>query len=424
MIAGLQRFFDEIRRAGVRVSPAECVEAVRAVEQVGLEDRERFRQALRATLVKRAMQRKSFDEVFDRFFVGPARGRGRKRGQPGAGAADGARTSTRSVGVGPPRATLATTPTSPPERPSREGAKRKSTEHVESERLERNLREVREGRRQRWGRLRHVSVSRIESDARPELDHRVKPALSDLRRPASAEQERELARAVRRLVERIRLRTGRRMRRTRTGRPFLRRVFRDSLRSGGVPFRLPHRRPRLRTPRVVLLVDVSWSTARAAGLFLEMAGEFLRLGRQTRVILFVDRPVDATEKIALWLGRGRDRSFRELLGSIEGLSLEAPSDYGRVFHSLLVSPRRPRGRRTVFLVLGDGRTNLFDPLDWALEEIAEGCGASLWLVPEPFASWGRGDSALPLYLPRVDAVVEAGDLNGLASGVAALIRRL
>jgi uncharacterized protein with von Willebrand factor type A (vWA) domain len=437
VIAGLQRFFDEIRRAGVRVSPAECVEAVRAVEQVGFEDRERFRQALRATLVKRAMQRKSFDEVFDRFFVGPARAGDRKRGRPGAGAADGARTKTRSVGVGPPQAAPSTTPTSPPDRPSRESAKGKSTELVErrrpegrraehdaSERLERRLREVREGRRQRWGRLRHVSVSRIESEARPELDQRVKPVLSDLRRPAGAEQEREIARAVRRLVERIRLRTGRRMRRTRTGRPYLRRVFRDSLRSGGVPFRLPHRKPRLRTPRVVLLVDVSWSTARAAGLFLEMAGEFLRLGRQTRVILFVDRPVDATEKIALWLERGRDRSFRELLGSIEGLSLEAPSDYGRVFHSLLVSPRRPRGRRTVLLVLGDGRTNLFDPLDWALEEIAGGCGASLWLVPEPFVSWGRGDSALPLYLPRVEAVVEAGDLNGLARGVAALVRRL
>jgi hypothetical protein len=437
VIAGLQRFFDEIRRAGVRASPAECVEAVRAVDQVGLEDRERFRQALRATLVKRAMQRKSFDEVFDRFFVGPSRGGGRKRGQSGAGTADGARTRTRSVGVGPPRATLATTPTSPPDRPSREGAKGRSTEqverrrpggrraeHDESERLERNLREVREGRRQRWGRLRHVSVSRIESDAGPELEHRARPALVDLRRPASAEQERELARAVRRLVERIRLRTGRRMRRTRTGRPFLRRVFRDSLRSGGVPFRLPHRRPRLRTPRVVLLVDVSWSTARAAGLFLEMAGEFLRLGRQTRVILFVDRPVDATEKIALWLEQGRERSFGELLGSIEGLTLEAPSDYGRVFHSLLVSPRRPRGRRTVFLVLGDGRTNFFEPLDWALDEIAGGCGTSLWLVPEPFASWGRGDSALPLYLSRVDSVVEAGDLNGLSRGVAALIRRL
>jgi uncharacterized protein with von Willebrand factor type A (vWA) domain len=75
-------------------------------------------------------------------------------------------------------------------------------------------------------------------------------------------------------------------------------------------------------------------------------------------------------------------------------------------------------------VLGDGRTNFFEPLDWALDEIAGGCGTSLWLVPEPFASWGRGDSALPLYLSRVDSVVEAGDLNGLSRGVAALIRRL
>jgi hypothetical protein len=240
----------------------------------------------------------------------------------------------------------------------------------------------------------------------------------------SEEQQLAMAREVRRLVERIRLRTGRRLRVTPSGRPYMRRVFRDSQRTGGVPFRLPRRRPRHRTPRVVLLIDVSWSTAPAARLFLEMAGEFLRLGRQSRVLFFVDRAVDVTEPLARWLEQRKPGSFEALLRSIQGLNLDAPSDYGRVFHALCVSPSRPRGRRTVLVVLGDGRTNVFDPLEWALEEFVDGCGAALWLVPEPVAAWATGDSALPRYLPRVDTVVEVGDLRGLALGVTELLRRL
>jgi uncharacterized protein with von Willebrand factor type A (vWA) domain len=103
---------------------------------------------------------------------------------------------------------------------------------------------------------------------------------------------------------------------------------------------------------------------------------------------------------------------------------DARSDYGRTFHRLLASARRPRGRRTVLLILGDGRTNYFDAQAWALAELADGCGATLWLVPEPIESWGTGDSALVSYLPSMDAVVEADDLNGLARGVASLVRRL
>jgi uncharacterized protein with von Willebrand factor type A (vWA) domain len=290
--------------------------------------------------------------------------------------------------------------------------------------MRRELRALREGRRERWGRLREVRAKNAKPGSSLEIGRETLPELPRLRRKLDPEDDRALAREVRRVVERIRLRTGRRLRATRAGQPYMRRVFRDSQRTGGVPFRLPRRRVRHRTPRVVLLIDVSWSTAPAARLFLEMAGEFLRLGRQTRVLFFVDRAVDVTEPLSRWLAR-RDRGpFEDLLRTIADLNLDAPSDYGRVFHALRVSASRPRGRRTVLVVLGDGRTNVFDPLDWALDEIVDGCGAALWLVPEPIARWGTGDSALPRYLPHVDTVVEVGDLRGLSRGVTELLRRL
>ena len=79
MIHGLQRFFAALAEAGIRTSPAERIDAVRALDAVGVEDATRFRQALQATLVKRDGQRAAFDEIFGRFFAGPGRASGRRR---------------------------------------------------------------------------------------------------------------------------------------------------------------------------------------------------------------------------------------------------------------------------------------------------------------------------------------------------------
>ena len=126
-------------------------------------------------------------------------------------------------------------------------------------------------------------------------------------------------------------------------------------------------------------------------------------------------------------GAGIERSgvtFADLLEGIRDLNLSAPSDYGRAFHSLLTSRHRPRGRDTVLVILGDGRTNRFEPLPWALRELAAGCRGSIWLVSEPASRWGTADSALAAFLPEVDLAVEAKDLDGIARGVAALVRKL
>lgn len=415
MIAGLQRFVGELRHAGIAVSPAEWIEALRAAELVGVEGRDRFRAALRATLVKRASQRRAFDDAFARFFAAPA-GAGRDE-RVGARARRGARPgpSAQAEGTrGKPRPT-------PEERepePARAGPTTTS--------LAEAVRALRTGASGRHGRLRRVLVTRPEDRREPPERREVaRQAFREItRRRGPDDTDLALARAVRREVERLRLGTARRVRRAPRGRPDLRRMFRESLRTGGVPFSLPARRRRQDTPRVVLLIDVSWSTARAAGLFLALGGEFLRFGRQTRALLFVDRPVDATEAVARWLAARARVPFAALLSKLPQLNLAAPSDYGSVFHRLLGSTARPRGRRTVLVVLGDGRTNRFDPLAWAFAELAEGCGAVVWLVPEAVELWGAGDSALERYLPHVDTAVEARDLRGLARGVGELVRRI
>jgi uncharacterized protein with von Willebrand factor type A (vWA) domain len=419
MIAALARFVDALRAEGHPVSPPEVIDASRALDLVGLERRSEVRSALRATLAKDRRAAAAFDRLFDRFFAAPRReGRGEGAGRP--------------LGAGERRRPSETERHGPARKPEDRRSRRKDAAREDARNEERRAGAPREGR------LRRARL-------RPETGRAPVPRHRDLARRMTTDEERALAREVPRLVREIALRRSRRLERARSGRPWIRRMMRESLGSGGVPFVLPHRRPRRKTARVILLVDVSFSVARAAGLFLLMAAEFLELGRGCRVVAFVDKPVDATSAIARWArgrmpapapartrrgprpGEGiarRGIAFTDVLDRLADLNLDAPSDYGRVFHALYASRLRPRGRDAVLVVLGDGRTNRFDPLPWALSEIARGCRAALWLVSEPASRWGTADSALPAYLPEVDVVAEAHDLEGLAAGLSELLRRL
>lgn len=251
------------------------------------------------------------------------------------------------------------------------------------------------------------------------------PRRLDLRGFLSTEEEALMARQIPPIVQEIRLRRGRRFRKGPRGRLWAKRMIRESLAHGGVPFTLPMKERRPRRPRVVLLVDVSHSVARAAGYFLLICrGLTERLGR-TETYFFVDRVVEATGFVRAWRGRPEPAaSFKELLKSIPDLNAGAPSDYGRVFFQALPLLSRSSGRDTLLVVLGDARSNYRDPLVWAFEDLAARCRRVIWMNPEAHRLWSTADSVIERYLPACDVVCEARDLEGLARGVREILRSL
>ncbi|MBI1894576.1 MAG: hypothetical protein HYS14_10725 [Candidatus Rokubacteria bacterium] len=62
-------FIGDLRRAEVRVSPMEAIDALQAAAEVGVEDRETFKWALAAALVKEARDLPTFDRLFDLYFL-------------------------------------------------------------------------------------------------------------------------------------------------------------------------------------------------------------------------------------------------------------------------------------------------------------------------------------------------------------------
>src|SRR5262245_9787874 len=71
MKENLHRFFRAARGAGVRVSPAESIDAMRAVAKVGLSDRGVLRDAFLLTLAKSEEEKKALGDCFDLFFAHP-----------------------------------------------------------------------------------------------------------------------------------------------------------------------------------------------------------------------------------------------------------------------------------------------------------------------------------------------------------------
>src|SRR5436309_5132464 len=62
-------FLGDLRRAEIRISPSEALDALAATAEVGLEDRETFKTALASTLVKEARDRDTFDRIFNLYFL-------------------------------------------------------------------------------------------------------------------------------------------------------------------------------------------------------------------------------------------------------------------------------------------------------------------------------------------------------------------
>jgi uncharacterized protein with von Willebrand factor type A (vWA) domain len=460
MEAKILEFAGVLRDNGLSVSPAETLDAFATSCAVGLSDRTAFKAALRATMVKRAVDIPTFDSLFDLYF---------------SGLGEAIKQSTQSTarqleldpaefqafleelqalleGMEQPLSALAQALLSADngrleqllraagqqsglseiQRPFQQGqhgyaagaALGLGALEAEIEAIQQHLNQLglseevleRAGRflAQRLDDLRNL-ISRMVG---LELEQRDLSARESGRMQALAEKSfyyltedeiRRMNEAVTKLAQRLKNAISVKRRRQKRGRFDVKATLRKNLQYGGVPFRLRFDDRRREKPRVVILCDVSDSVRNVSRFMLQFVYSLQELYSKVRSFIFVSELGEVTQLFEdNPIHEGLDLALR---GNV--INVYAHSDFGRAFRTFHREYLSALNRRTTVIILGDARNNYNVPHEWVVRDIQRKAKQVIWLNPENKMTWGFGDSEMDRYAPHCTMVEECRNLNQL-----------
>ena len=466
MLDVLQGFVHELRLAGLPVSMTENLDAMRAVEYVPLQDRDAFKTALSATLVKHHGHHKVFDTVFEVYFSIFSPGvDGGEAGELGADAQadfDQLRAEMDAGGAmgqlsneelarmlldammrmdmeqlrALAGAAVARFAGMEPGRPvggayylyrtlrqlDAEGLVSKMMEQAQQDQqIGEGAFDERLAREEYEGRLK-VLKEMIEAEIRRRLvaDRGVEAMARTLRKPlpedvdfmhASREEMQQLQKAIYPLTRALAARIAQRRRHRHRGTLDFRRTVRQSLSYGGVPAEPRFKRPRPSKPEIMVVADISGSVASFARFTLQFVYAMQSEFSKVRSWVFIDgvdevtRFFDESDELATAINRVNTEA--------DVVWVDGHSDYGHAFEVWHERHIREVTRKSSIILLGDARNNYHASQAWTLAEMRKRARRLFWLDPEPRGYWDTGDSIISEYAPYCDGVYEVRNLRQL-----------
>ncbi|MBT9372367.1 VWA domain-containing protein [Rhizobium sp. CSW-27] len=367
-----------LRRAGLKTSPQATLDAVAAVEAVGIGAREEFHAALAAVFVKRREDMAVFDEAFRLFW--------RKRDLV-----------EKMIQMMSPRVA-----------DSREREKPKPAAARVSDSLVGN----------------HQRTPKREAPPQVETDARFTASGSEVLRQTdfaqmTAAELSEARRAISRLVLPLdEVATRRYQPSTRPVRIDPRATLRQAMRSGGALMLPKFRSVSRREPPLVVLADISGSMSQYSRIFLHFAHALMERRRRTHVFLFGTRLSNVTRALRQ---RDPDAALDACTASVRDWSGgtrigETLKEFNRLWG------RRVLGGGAVVLLITDGlERDGVDLLETEIDRLHRSCRRLIWLNPllrfDGFAARARGVRAM---LPHVDEFRPVHNLHSLEALAAAL----
>jgi uncharacterized protein with von Willebrand factor type A (vWA) domain len=195
----------------------------------------------------------------------------------------------------------------------------------------------------------------------------------------------------------------------------MRRTLRRSIASGGVPIDIVLKRRHPTKPDLVVLCDVSGSTAQFAPFTLALLHAVHQEFRRVRSFVFVDGIVEITDVLETSPGVLDPRHLLDRRGL---MAHDGRSDYALAFERFLRTWPDAVGPKTTVIVCGDARSHDRRSAAPAMAELARRSRRLYWLDPEPRAEWNLADSDLALYEMYCTEVFEVSTLRQLSESVA------
>ena len=467
LLESLSGFVMELRTAGIPVSLTENLDAMEALRHIPLEDRDAFKYALAATLVKNNAHWKAFETVFEVYFS--LRGREYRLNDDGSGdSVDdliqdiiGSREGDASGG------TEGLTPEQLAEllfKALMDGndamlraiARAAVTRYAGMEPgrpvggtyyLYRTLRQLdldsvlekmmQSGRAKAPGDLTELEERLANEEYESRLDSLRREIEAEIRRRLDADRGAEavakswrkplpedidfmhasrdeliaLRKAIAPLTRKLAVRLARKRRHGRKGPLDFRSTVRHSLSYGGVPADPKFRYPRPSKPEIVVIADISGSVAAFARFTLQMVYAISSQFSRVRSFVFIDGIDEVTDYF---------KATEDISAAIHRINTEADviwvdghSDYGHAFEAFWERWGRDINPKSTVLLLGDARNNYHAAQAWVLAEMAKKARHVYWLNPEPRSYWDTGDSIVSQYATHCDGAYECRNLKQL-----------
>jgi hypothetical protein len=452
-------FLEALRGAGLSVSLAEDLDAVAALSALPWDHRTTVRDAYAATLVKKQVQRPTFEALFDVYF--PALVGEGVQGAEDASAGDTGSVRDNAEALAEFREQLLEALAEGDEERlarlavemvGRFGAmpgrgpglsswsaytalQRVAPTHLTDKIVAALLAQGSAERRSEEeaarvaGRRVGAFTRQVEGDARRRIaeekgpDHvanvAVKPSIDRLDFTAARKTDlEEMRREIYPLARRLATRLTKEHHARRRGHLDFRRTVRASMSTGGVPLVTHHKPKRPHRTELVVLCDVSGSVASFAQFTLLLVFALREQFQKVRAFTFIDHVHEVTHHFRP--GADVVDVMSDLAASTAHAALWGRTNYGRAFTKFTEEHTDALGPKSSLLILGDARSNYSDLALDRLQTMAAAARHAWWLNPEHHRHWDTGDSVAGKY-GEIVPMVECRNLTQLAEFVHDLV---
>ncbi|CAN5647683.1 VWA domain-containing protein [soil metagenome] len=198
----------------------------------------------------------------------------------------------------------------------------------------------------------------------------------------------------------------------------MRRTIRASMGTGGVPATPVLRRRRPSRPDLIVLCDVSGSTAQFAPFTLTLLHALHEEFRRVRSFVFIDGIVEITELLESNPGV---LDPHRLLSKRGLIAKDGRSDYARALSVFLANWGEQVTAKTTVIVAGDARSHDREPATALVAELHRRARRLYWLNPEPRSEWDTIDSRASEYATRCTHAFEVSTIRQLTSAAAQIL---
>jgi len=472
----LNGFIVELREAGLPVSLTENLDAVEAVKHIPIDERETFKYALAATLVKNHAHWRAFETVFEVYFS--LRGKeyelqdgewdgdnadfemsdDNQSGQmPGQGGGQEGLTQEQLAEMlfqalakmdqnmmrAVARQSVQRFAGMEPGRPvggtyylyrtlrnlDLDGVLQRLLEQEQNTGEVPDILEERLRKDEYEHRIEQLKKE-IEAEIRRRLvaDRGVEAMAKTLRKPlpedvdfmhASREEMVSLRRAIWPLTRKLAVRLARKRRHGRKGPLDFKRTVRQSLSYGGVPADPKFKYPKPSKPEIMVIADISGSVAAFARFTLHLVYALNNQFSKVRSFVFIDGLDEVTNYF-----EGVDditEAIHRVNTEADVIWVDGHSDYGHAFEVFDERYGKDVGPKTTVMILGDARNNYHASQSWVIKEIEDKARKVFWLNPEPRSYWDTGDSIVSEYSDHCNGIFEVRNLKQLEAFVENLV---